>query len=407
MSNGFAIAAVSATLRQLLIDRLGITDVTTRPLDKAREGLAGDQVNLFLYHAQVEGGWRNMDMPRQLKPGESGHPPLPLSLHYLLTAFNDEKDEVKAHMLLGRAMAVFHDHPLLDASEIQSATVVNVPESNLHDQIERVRITFQPLSLEEISKLWSAFQTQYRTSAAYQVSVVLIESERPAKAPLPVLKRGKDDTGVTSQPDLIPPFPTLTDLELPDGQAAARLGEDVVLTGHHLDAGTLEVRVSHPHLTDPAPVTVQNRTATSVRFTLDDADPSKWAAGIHAVSCVITDGGDVRSTNEIGLPVAPLITTALPLDVARDASQDAEITLSFSPEFQPGQRAAVLIGGREVAAETPAAAPTDTLTFIARKAPLGEHFLRLRIDGVDSLLVQRPPGQPPVFDATQKVTIHD
>ncbi len=54
-----------------------------------------------------------------------------------------------------------------------------------------MRITLQPLSVEEISKLWTAFQTQFRTSVSYQVSVVLIESQRPAKTPLPVLRAAR------------------------------------------------------------------------------------------------------------------------------------------------------------------------------------------------------------------------
>lgn len=407
MSNGLAIAAVSATLQQLLVKGLGISNVTVRPLDKARDGMTDDQVNLFLYHAQVNGAWSNMDMPRQVKPGEKGYPPLPLTLFYLLTAFNDDTNEVKSHMLLGKAMGVFHDHPLLDAAEIQSATGANVPGSDLHEQIERVRITHQPLPLEEVSKLWSAFQTQYRTSVAYQVSVVLIESGRAAVTALPVLTRGKDDSGVTAQADVASPFPTLLEIKPPDQQFSARLGDIVTLTGHHLDAGTIRVLVRNPHLPDPAPVTIQaGATAKEIKFQLDD-DPASWVAGLHMVSVEVTDGDDVRTTNELPLGVAPRITTALPLDVARDGDEKAEIDLTFSPEFRSGQRAALLIGSREVPAGTPAASPADTLKFIVKNAPLGEHFLRLRIDGVDSLLVQRPATGPPVFDATQKVTIHD
>jgi hypothetical protein len=37
-------------------------------------------------------------------------------------------------------------------------------------------------------------------------------------------------------------------------------------------------------------------------------------------------------------------------------------------------------------------------------APAGEHWLRLRVDGVDSVLVDRSVT-PPVYDDTQKVTI--
>jgi len=418
MSNGLAIAAVTATLRNLLIQKV-IPDVTARPLDlaKVRDGIAGDQLNLFLYHAQLDVAWRNMDMPKLLKPGETGHPPLPLNLFYLLTAYSDDKDEVKSHKLLGRAMSVLHDHPLLDSTEITDATQTDVEGSDLQHQVERVRITFQPLSLEEISKLWSALQTQYRTSAAYQVSVVLIESTRSAKTPLPVLKRGQDDQGVTSQASVDSPFPTLLAAIPPNGQPSVRLGEILTVTGLKLDAGTLAVRLTNPRLADPGPITMQSSKPTEIEIELTD-DETRWVAGLYTMAVEVTDGADVRTTNELPLTLAPRIISALvqgipsplPLNVVRDGGGTAEITLQFTPQFRPGQRAVLLIGDREVPAEPLPSPPdppdpTDTLTFVVKNAPVGEHCLRLRIDGVDSLLVQRPPGQPPVFDASQKVTI--
>ncbi len=47
---------------------------------------------------------------------------------------------------------------------------------------------------------------------------------------------------------------------------------------------------------------------------------------------------------------------------------------------------------------------TDRLEFRAAGVTPGEYFLRLRIDGVDSLLVDRTVT-PPVFDRNQKVVI--
>ena len=45
------------------------------------------------------------------------------------------------------------------------------------------------MGTEEVSKLWSAFQSRYRPSAPYVASVVLIEAKRPTRAPLPVRER--------------------------------------------------------------------------------------------------------------------------------------------------------------------------------------------------------------------------
>jgi hypothetical protein len=179
MSNALAIAAVTATLRQLLDEGLNIdlpgTKVTTRPPDKARAGPGGNQVNLFLYQTLPNAAWRNLDYD----PGPAGapaHPPLALNLYYLLSAYgqNDDDPDPVSHRLLGRAMSLLHENPVLDPARIREALDGN----DLHTQAERIRVSLQPLALEEMTKLWATFQTQYRISVAYEVSVVLIASRR-------------------------------------------------------------------------------------------------------------------------------------------------------------------------------------------------------------------------------------
>src|SRR5262249_44357447 len=111
-------------------------------------------------------------------------------------------------------------------------------------QIERVRITPQPLSVDEMSKLWTTFQTQYRISMAYEVAVVLIESRRAVPRPLPVLTRGPGDAGVPAQADLVPPFPTIESvtidaIKVPAQDVGARLGDTLDIAGHHLGGASL------------------------------------------------------------------------------------------------------------------------------------------------------------------------
>ena len=47
---------------------------------------------------------------------------------------------------------------------------------------------------------------------------------------------------------------------------------------------------------------------------------------------------------------------------------------------------------------------TGSLTVATTGLTAGDYWVRLRIDGVDSLLVDRT-RTPPVFDPTQKVTV--
>src|SRR5262245_46563554 len=122
MSNSLAIAAVTATLRNLLtaaFSDLAGTSISVKHPDKAPQpNDSSNQINLFLYHSELDAAWRNRDMPQQVRPGESGHPPLPLKLCYLVTAYGLDDDDVAAHRLLGRAMGTLHDHPVLGRTEI-------------------------------------------------------------------------------------------------------------------------------------------------------------------------------------------------------------------------------------------------------------------------------------------------
>ncbi|MGW8252117.1 MAG: DUF4255 domain-containing protein, partial [Anaerolineales bacterium] len=195
MSDPLAIAAVTETLIRLLFEGINAaipgTTITARPPDKARNGVTGNQINIFMYQVEPNAAWRNQDMPLRVRPGESAVPPLALNLYYLITAYGENDDDNQGHRVLGHAMSLLNDHPLLSRDEIEAA----LPQSDLNSQFERVRITQQPLSLDETSKLWSAFQTQYRISAAYQAALVLIESQRSTRAALPVLSRGEGDIG--------------------------------------------------------------------------------------------------------------------------------------------------------------------------------------------------------------------
>jgi hypothetical protein len=303
-------------------------------------------------------------------------------------------------------MRVLHDHPLLGADELKAA----FGDSDLNEQIERVRITPQPMSVDEMSKLWTTFQTNYRISAGYQVSVVLIESLRSTRTPLPVLTRGKDDSGITAQPDLTPPFPTLTALTVQKKQPSARLGDAITLEGFHLDGDTVTARFRHPRIDGFVEVAPGSVTPSKVEIVIPDGSPEDWASGVYTVALLIEKAGEQdRLTNELPFALAPVITTPLPLSVASDFSGEALIQLTAEPNVLPGQQALLLLSdndARQVVAEVRAAA-SDPLDFIVADAPLSAEgfYIRLRVDGVDSLLVKNYEAAVPAFDENQKVKI--
>lgn len=409
MSNAQAVAAITVTLQSILGTGVTIdpdltdTTVTVLPLDKARGSNTANQLNLFLYQIMPNAAWRNMNIPTQVGPLETGNPPLALSLYYLLTAFGRDNDSTLpfGHHLLGQAMSVLYDHALLGPDEIRSATAVPLPASNLDQQIERVRITMQPLSLEEISKLWTGLATQYRLSVAYEVSVALIDSTQAKKAPLPVLARGPSDRGILSQSNLVSPYPSLDQVQFPNNQPSAVLGDTLVLTGNNLDGASLGVQFNHPLFTAPVEVVpMPGSTTTQVKVQIPNV-PANWPAGLYSIAVLVQRPGETyrRMTNLLSFALAPRITVA----PAGAAGPDITYTVTCVPDVRPLQLVTLLLNGQEVVAD-PHPTQTNTLTFAAHNLSSGSYFVRLRVDGVDSLLVKRNVT-PPIFDSTQQVTV--
>jgi hypothetical protein len=407
MSNSLAIAAVTATLQSILMQGLASftnVSVSIAPLDKARPaGAVKPQINLFLYQVSRNAAWANADMPRQNLPGELSISPLPLNLYYLLTAYGNDDDasEPGGHEMLGKAMSIFYDHPILSPGDIKSATSGMLPDADLDAQLEHVRITLHPVSIDELSKLWTGFATQYRLSVAYEVGVALIESTRAAAAPLPVLTRGPGDTGVTAQGNLLPSVPTIDGVSAPGNQSAALLGDTLTITGVNLSGTNVHVSFDHPLLAAPiARPVLAGATDTQLTVFLPNA-PADWPAGTYGVSVSVRRPGEtfVRTTNTLALPLAPKIKIAPHTTPAGTIT----LTLTATPEIWPGQRVTLLLGDQEVPFATPAA-KTGTLAFPGQALTTGIYYVRLRVDGIDSLLVDRSKT-PPVYDPSQRVIV--
>ena len=401
MSSALAIAAVTATLRNLVqnaIEPLSMgAQVTVRPLDRARENMTVDSVNLFLYNTGPDAAWRNADLPG-VNPGEPPDPPLALTLSYMVTAYSQTDDDTISHRLLGGAMSVLNQTPVLDPSAIKSA----LPGNDLYLQPERVKVTPDPLDIEEISKLWTAFQTSYRISAAYSVSAVLIQNPRGAAAPLPVLSRGPGDEGPAARSSAAVPG-MLRSVAPADGQLSARLGGVIVLTGEGLTGTSVSVRLTNQRRAVTVAVPADSATASSAQVTLP-SDPAGFPAGVWTVQAVISRAGQPDwMTNELPFGLAPTLTNT-PLTVTRDAAGTATIVLDCQPPVGPDQDCALLLGRDPVALPTPRAAALSTVTFTVPRAASGTYPVRLRVDSVDSLLINATTA-PPQYDPSQVVLI--
>ena len=205
MSTPLAVATVTAVLQNFLQNSVtdlaavlgGPVTVSTEPPDRIDIGTASpDRINLFLFQATENQGWRNLALPSRSANGDRiSNPYLALDLSYLLTAYGS--GPLHAEVLLGQAMFVLHEMPVLTRDAIRAVTLsppqppllAGLTISDLADQIEQIKIAPQVMSVEEISKIWSALQSQYRPTAVYKASVVLIESKKSVRPTLPVQAR--------------------------------------------------------------------------------------------------------------------------------------------------------------------------------------------------------------------------
>jgi hypothetical protein len=436
MSTALAIAGVTQLLRDLLNDGLVDNDVAanigTNVVVHARAPDLLDPVtdensvlNVFLYKVDPQPNWANEILATRGGDGRRvANTPLALDLYYLISAASGE--DLHADILLGHAMQILHEHPGFDRDEIVSglnpapAIAGGLPpvlqalaQTGLADQVEQLIIAPVYLGLEESSKLWTAFQTSYRSSMAYRVSSVIIAVEDPVFQPLPVLTIGVGNSG----PDVVssvtggPPF--LRAVTLPQGQPSARLGDTIVLWGQGLSGADLLVRFASPALDDPIDVPPDPGGGSRMRSVTIPNAPTTWAAGQFTVRfmAALAAGKPRRMSNSVALQIAP--RPQLPAaSVTRPDADTVQIRLAVRPRLRPGQDVELVLG--DTVASAP---PRDTIQpdaqFDFPALPAGNYPLRLRVDGVESWLVQRevaagPPDfkpKPPEFDPAQVVAV--
>lgn len=408
MSTPAALATVTATLHHLLQSVLPGVEVTTQSPSIARADTTLDQLNIFLYAVHYNPTFRNSPLPGEVKRGEKGFPPLPLVLKYLITAYGESGDDIAGQEVLGQAMSLLHDHPLLGRADIEGI----FPDSDLQNQVEKVRITPDDLSLDDMSKLWTGFQSaDYSLSAGFEVSVVLIESNRASRTPLPVLKRGEEDRGASV---VASPAPSLTGLRFANQKPSAELGDQVILLGEQLTNVNTIVRLQHPFLDDtldlsPEPSIDGIEMPLQLLSFIDDPElGSKWPAGFYTLSLVTqAPGMPTVVSNSLSLPISPSIELINPVNVP---AGNIVLSIECLPQIRNDQDVRLLFSDRIILPDsitTPADPLARTsLIFTVENAvsKATPYVLRLRVDGSDSIPIDFS-GDTPEFSDDQKVTV--
>jgi hypothetical protein len=178
MNQTTAIAGVTTTLRDVLtreFANLGAEDphladvlVTTLPVDRARTVHHRGQLNLTLATIAESAAMRNAVGLGARGPAASSSQTL--DLLYLMTAYGADDDDVGAQRVMGAALRIVHQQPVLPPVDLDGL----FPRTGATGTLTDVRITQAPLTREQIVAWWLAFHTPYRLSAALQVTGVVL-----------------------------------------------------------------------------------------------------------------------------------------------------------------------------------------------------------------------------------------
>lgn len=400
MSNHLATAAVTATLRKALQTALdtaspGLNNArvtTLRPSDPGAD-LPTPGVNLFLYQAAPSAPHRNLDMPtRRADGGVTQRPTAGLELHYLLT-FHGDEGKLEPQILLGIVTRALHSQPVITRPMVQAmladSTFSFLAGSDLQHAPDLVRVTPVPLSLEELSKLWSVvFQTPYVLSQAYRASVVLIDGTELPQASLRVTR-----TAVEVDASMGP----VLDLLLSQASLAAPVRADaptvtggyLVLVGHDLLTEVVRVRIGNvelqPELGSAAP--------NLLKVQLTPAVP----AGTQNVTVIhrraIAPSPTDRHSNALQFQLRPTITAsfaagAVTVNFTPSVGQTQQVRLLLNQfDTPPGQAA------KAFSFEVPlraASAPAAQIVVPVPGVTAGKYLVRAQVDGAESLLASDP-----------------
>jgi hypothetical protein len=421
MSNFLAIAAATATLRQIIEDAIkpdvSGSDVTTlRPNSPANE-LPSPGANLYLFQVTPNAAWRNNDLPTRRGSGDLvQRPRIALDLHYLISFYGDEKN-LEPQRVLGSTVRAIHEQPVISRQKIRSvikAAVAADPnhflaKADLDGEPELVKLTPLALTLEELSKLWSVFfQTAYTLSVAYMGTLVLIESSVSPEPALPVRQRGV--YGITLRQPTIEKVEAAPGPDLPifSGGAIALLGEMLASTPTQVRFGDTLVTVEPA---DARPTRVEVNLPAGLRAGVQGVQieqPVLMGEPLTAHAGVESNIAPFVLRPQIGAPSVGAITSTVKDGITYDK---APVTVTFTPKVAQGQRVSLLLNEFQTTPSPTARAyrfnappwseislplgitDTDTLTFAVSGVIPGQYLVRVQVDGAESVLELDSAGE--------------
>ena len=422
MSNYLAIATVSEALRKLVEDGakeaiIGARAMVVRP----PSNLSGNHpagnpdvyAGVYPYQVSPNVAWRNAETPTRRSDGTVMRPTrAAFDINFMLS-FYGEDSKLEPQLVLGAVLRKLSSRPVLTKDDIiqakASALGGALNDSDLEAEAEQVKFTLLPLSLEEVSKIWSIFfQTSYQLSVAYHASVVFIDGTEIASPALPVLLRN-----VYVRTFEAPFIERLLSKALPADQPSATRaivsGDILVLSGYRLQGDFTYVRLAGmevtPDTVSPGEITI---TLAAPPFPAD-----RLRAGVQGVQVIHKISMGTPETEHEGLEsnvaafvlrpsIAPGTVNITGTQVV-DATifHNADIDLTFTPRVGVDQRVVMLLNefdppstrsaysyqfNVKVVPASPGDISVATLTASVTHVASAKYLVRAQVDGAESPL---------------------
>jgi hypothetical protein len=400
VSNYLAIGTVTAALELILQAPVaaavpGAHVTNERPAGGAFKAKLG--VNLYCYAVVPNPAWRGSDLPTRRSDGSLEQvPQTGVDLLYLMTGYGDDAT-LEPQRAIAAVVATLHTQatiakPVID-TVIAQASLNNNPihaelkNSDLGSQVELVRLCPIEMSTEELSKLWSVFESPYSLSVAYRAGVVLLNAPGAVAPAPPVLSR--DIETLASAAPQIDRVVSAAALGNP-----ITSGSKILVMGSGLAAGSPLVRLAS------GDVTPDGATDRQVSVTL----PGNLAAGpqpLQVVSQLYL--GDpplphpVAVSNLVQFVLHPTITALGHGNSAPAGGGLIDITNNVTLDVSVGVAQSLLLLLRQPATghvqfmfQSPARnAATTTPAFSIRVKP-GTYSAEVQVDGAASQSVNPP-----------------
>ncbi|OGO52743.1 MAG: hypothetical protein A2Z32_03860 [Chloroflexi bacterium RBG_16_69_14] len=390
---GRAIGAVTRLLQARLLDALSIVPPQAVSIAKVTIGRpeppagAGTdrRLNLFLYEVEVDGHLRNTPLD------EGQPPPLWLSLHYLLTAFDadGESDTIEAHELLGEAALALQALNFFSLDGLPGPSV-----QPLVDNPELLKLSFEDASSELLGRVMQGSDEHYRCSIGFEVRPILVAAPLPAAYSLLVGVDYSRDAVIGFDGVHIPVLPSIGPRISAVEPDAFETGDTVTIEGEDLHLDDLSVQLGTVRLS------VTSQTPSRLTFRVDPTleDGSRISAGNHPIVVGQTlSTGRTRKSNVIAAGVRPRLDQAVPSQLARVVPASASspvrgvVTLSgillgtadddvYAAFYRDGRVVRLIDDFDRSGAATPQTEMALTITDDTALEP-GDYNLILRVNG--------------------------